>query len=322
MTIIYSKFTLAQINIKKIMKIISCSNAINFVKGITVLNRESIIYTKISHFEDNEVHIEIDKYEKLLDENVLIVQSLSNNVNDTIIELLFTLDVIKNLNPKSINVLLTYMGYSRQDIVENINESFSAKIIANLLSLSYISRIFTIDIHAQQILGFFNVPTINISTNDFIADLIKKNYDSEKSLLVSPDTRNVKNVIKLSDKMGFDYSIAIKYRPQANENKILSLLGHDIKGKDCIIFDDIIDSAGTLCNVAEKLAKQESNNIYAYITHGVLSKKSVERIKNSYIKKLYISNTIDFSEKIKDLKNVEIYSISDYCIKNINKYIK
>lgn len=304
------------------MKVISCSNAINFVENITSLNKENIVYTNVSHFEDNEACVKINEYEKLFGENILVVQSLSNNVNDAIIELLFTLDIVKNCNPKSINVLLTYMGYSRQDRVENINESFSAKIIANLLSLPYISKIFTIDIHAQQTLGSFNVPTINISTNDFIADLVKNKYDSKKSLLVSPDTGNVKNVIKLSDKMGFDYSIAIKYRPQANENKILSLLGHDIKGKDCIIFDDIIDSAGTLCNVAEKLAKQESNNIYAYITHGVLSKKSVERIKNSYIKKLYISNTIDFSEKIKDLKNVEIYSISDYCIKNINKYIK
>ena len=203
------------------------------------------------------------------------MEFLANNVNDTIIELLFTLDIVKNCNPKSINVLLTYMGYSRQDRVENINESFSAKIIANLLSLPYISKIFTIDIHAQQTLGSFNVPTINISTNDFIADLVKNKYDSKKSLLVSPDTGNVKNVIKLSDKIGFDYSIAIKYRPQANENKILSLLGHGIDGKDCIIFDDIVDSAGTLCNVAERLAKQGSNNIYAYITHGVLSKKSI-----------------------------------------------
>lgn len=304
------------------MKILSCNNAINFVSQITNIDKSNIIFNKIKNFEDKEICVEVEEYKELLNEDVLIIQSLSNNVNDSIIELLFTLEIVRNSVPKSINILLTYMGYSRQDRIENINESFSAKVISNLLSLPYISRIFTVDIHAKQTLGFFNIPAINISTNDFILDLIKNKYDIENTVLVSPDTGNVKTVIKLADKINTDYNVAIKYRPKANENKILSLIGHSIEDKDCIILDDIVDSGGTLCNVAEKLAKQGANNITAYITHAVLSSKAIDRIKNSYITKLYISNSIDCNEKIKELKNVEIFSISDFCINTINKYIK
>ena len=217
------------------------------------MNKSDIICADVSYFEDRETFVKINDYEKLANENILIVQSLSNNVNDSVIELLFVLDIVKNNNPKSINVLLTYMGYSRQDRIEDLNESFSAKIIAKLLSLSYISKIFTVDIHSQQTLGFFDVPIINISTSDFVANIIENNYSNKNVVLISPDIGNIKNIVKLSNKMNFNYNIAIKYRPKANENKILSLFGDCVKGKDYIILDDIIYSAGTLCNVVEKL---------------------------------------------------------------------
>ena len=249
------------------------------------MNKSDIICADVSYFEDRETFVKINDYEKLANENILIVQSLSNNVNDSVIELLFVLDIVKNNNPKSINVLSTYMGYSRQDRIEDLNESFSAKIIAKLLSLSYISKIFTVDIHSQQTLGFFDVPIINISTSDFVANIIENNYSNKNVVLISPDIGNIKNIVKLSNKMNFNYNIAIKYRPKANENKILSLFGDCVKGKDYIILDDIIDSAGTLCNVVEKLLEQKPNNIYTYITHGVLSKKSLDRINNLCIKK-------------------------------------
>ena len=173
------------------------------------MNKSDIICADVSYFEDRETFVKINDYEKLANENILIVQSLSNNVNDSVIELLFVLDIVKNNNPKSINILLTYMGYSRQDRIEDLNGSFSAKIIAKLLSLSYISKIFTVDIHSQQTLGFFDVPIINISTSDFVANIIENNYSNKNVVLISPDIGNIKNIVKLSNKMNFNYNIVI-----------------------------------------------------------------------------------------------------------------
>lgn len=303
------------------MKILSCQNAKIFTESINIINKEDIIYNFVTNFEDNEINVKINNFQKLNNEDVLIIQSLSNDVNLSIIELLFTLDIVRSCTPKSISLLLTYMGYSRQDRIEAPNESFSAKVIANLLSLHYITRIYTINIHAQQTLGFFSIPAINISINELIIKLIEKEYNKNNVVLVSPDVGNIKNIIFLSDNINVDYNMAVKYRPKANENKILSMIGHDIVNKDCIIVDDIIDSAGTLCNVAEKLAQQGANSISAYITHPVLSKKSIDRLNNSHLTTLYIGNTIDSSDKIQLINNIEVFDLSNFCLQKILQFI-
>lgn len=297
------------------MKVIICSNAIEFGQDINIIEQKNIIYNNVSRFEDNEILVKINN-EDLDNQEVLIIQSISNNVNDNLIELLFTIDIVKNLNAKSIKVLLTYSGYSRQDKIESLHESYSFKIISKILSQQNISKIFLIDIHALQTVGFFDIPCENIIIQDFICELIKDKY--KNPILISPDVGNVKNIIQISNKLNMEYNVAIKYRPKANENKILSLVGSNVENKDCIIVDDIIDSAGTLCNVAEKLAKNGANNIVAYITHPVLSKKSFERIKNSYITELYVSNTINIQDKIQFLDSkIKIFSISNWIIKKI-----
>ncbi|MDR2760791.1 MAG: ribose-phosphate diphosphokinase [Rickettsiales bacterium] len=296
------------------MKILSCGGARNFVNSINCFDRRNIIHNTVSHFEDGEMCVKIDNHRDLFNENVLVVQSLSNNVNDALMELLFTLDVVRNALPKSIGILLTYMGYARQDRLENLNESFSAKVTANMLSLPFVSRIFVVDIHSAQSLGFFNLPATNIATSEFVLEDIKKKNNLSNVVLISPDAGGVKTIIKLSDILDADYNIALKYRPRANENKILSMVGHALENRDCILVDDIVDSAGTLCNVAEKLAKSGANSIIAYITHPVLSPKAKDRIKRSHITKLYLGNTIDCAKKIENLKNVEVLSLSDFCV--------
>ena len=300
------------------MKLLICSNVEEFANDITIIGKKDIIYNQLSRFEDGEMVVKIDNIKKLNNEDVLVIQSISNNVNDSLIELIFTLDVLKNANTKSIKLLLTYAGYSRQDRVSSFNESFSFKIVGEMLSKYFISKIYLVDIHAPQTIGFFNVPCINIDVQDFICDLIKDKY--KDPLLVSPDVGNVKTIISASQKLDIEYSVAIKYRPCPNENKILSLVGASVENKDCIIIDDIVDSAGTLCNVAERLAKNGANNIVAYITHPVLSKKAFERIKNSYITKLYVSNTINSLNKIEEISSkVEVFSLTDWVL---NKIIK
>ena len=298
------------------MKLLICSGATEFSDNLGVVDENSEVHNTVFRFEDNEMCVRIDDLKSLINEDVLVVQSLSNTVNDNIIELLFTLDVLKNIDTKSVKLLITYAGYSRQDRVEGINESFSFKVLAKMLSNQNLNKIYFVDIHASQTAGFFDVPAINIDTQDFVCDLIKNKY--ENPLLISPDVGNVKKIVSLSNKMSLDYSIAIKYRPRPNENKILSLVGASVENKDCIIIDDIIDSAGTLCNVAERLAKNGANNIIAYKTHPVLSKKSFERINNSYFTKLYVSDTINTKEKIELISGkVSVFSVADYVLSKI-----
>lgn len=306
--------------IRENMKILSCSNAKNFVNNLTKFNKKDIYFTSISNFEDGETLVTLDRPTELQGEVVLVVQSLSNDVNNALIELLFTLEALNNSAPKTIYLLITYMGYSRQDKVDHLGESFSAKVVADLVSRNYIKRLFVIDLHASQTLGFFGIPSINLNPDEFIIDEIKNNYNLEDVVLISPDTGNVKSIIAISNKINVDYSIAIKYRPAANQNKILSMIGYDIKDKICIIIDDIIDSGGTLCNVAEKIAKQGAKNIIAYITHPVLSSKAMPRINESYLTKLMVSDSIDASYKINDSKKIEVFSLSDWCLEKIKEH--
>lgn len=303
------------------MKIVSCSNTNNFVNTLQNFNKNNIIFNSISKFEDGEMLVKIENEKDLKNEDVLVIQSISNNVNDAIIELLFTLNIVKNSMPKSVFLLITYAGYSRQDRIENLNECFSSKVLFNLLSYNFLSRVFIVDIHAPQTMGFFNVPNINILVKDFIIKYIRDNFDLKNAVLISPDIGNAKNVINIASCIGIEYGIAIKYRPKANENKIISLIGADVSEKNCIIIDDIVDSAGTLCNVANVLKQNNANIINAFITHPVLSEKSVGRIKDSSLNNLYICNTIDCSKKIKNIDNIKLLSISDWCLNEIYKFV-
>jgi ribose-phosphate pyrophosphokinase len=303
------------------MKILCCSNAKNFVKNLTKFDASEVHHTKISQFEDGELHLRIENEKILQGEKVLVVQSISGNVNDAIIELLFAMDMVNSLATKEIYLLITYMGYSRQDRVELADEAFSAKIVADLLSRRYVKRLFVVDLHASQTLGFFGVPSINLNTDEFIMEEIRKKYKSDEIVLVSPDTGNVKSIISIANTLDTEYAVAIKYRPMANENKILSIVGHSVENKICIIIDDIVDSAGTLCNVAERLAKQGAKNIIAYITHPVLSSKAMDRINSSYLKELFVGDTIDCRDKIDINSNrVKIFSVADWCVGKVFEY--
>ena len=304
------------------MKIVSCSNALYFIKSLNKISKKDLIGSTSSKFEDGEMLVKIDDLESLHNKNVLVIQSISGNVNDSIMELLFTLDLVSSAIPKSIHLLITYLGYSRQDRMLDSKEAFSLKVLLKLLSIKYISKIFVVNIHAPQTMGFFDIPSMDILAEDIIIENIQKRFNTDNIVLVSPDIGNAKNTINMSNKMNVEYTIGIKYRPKANESVILSLNGCDVKGKTCIIYDDIIDSAGTLCNVADLLKQQGAERIYGFIVHGVLSQKSFNRINNSPINKIFITNTIDFSEKLRYSTKLEMISITDWCIDYIRKYVK
>jgi ribose-phosphate pyrophosphokinase len=214
------------------------------------------------------------------------------------------------------------MGYSRQDRIESLSDAFSARIVAQMLSLSFINRLFIVDLHASQSLGFFSIPSLNLNVDEFIVKDIVNKYNLDDIVLISPDTGNVKSIITIANKINVEYSIAIKYRPQANENRILSMVGYDITDKICIIIDDIVDSAGTICNVAEKIAKRGAKDIIAYITHPVLSGKAIDRINNSHLTKLFVSDSIDLKEKASASRKIQEFSIADWCLEQISYYTK
>ena len=296
------------------MKLLICSNVNEFAREITLFNKEDIFYTSISNFQDGEMEVKIEEYKKLKNEDILIIQSTTNSNN--LIEVLFAIDILNRIGVKSIKILFTYLIYSRQDRIDSLDKSLSFKVIMDMFLNKNISKIYVINLHSPQTINAFSIPSINIEVYDFIMEMIQNKY--KNPLLISPDVGNSKTIINLSQKTGIEYNIALKYRPKANENKILSFVGSDIVNKDCIIIDDIVDTAGTLCNVAELLAKKGANSIDAYITHGVLSPKSIDRINNSYFKKIYISNTINTKEKLEKInKKVEIFSLTNWILNKI-----
>jgi ribose-phosphate pyrophosphokinase len=304
------------------MKILSCLSSVNFVNNLSSIDRKDILFTEISSFEDGEKLIRIKNQDLLRGEKVLVIQSLSGNVNDSLMELLFALDIVRNSVPSEVYLLITYMGYSRQDRIESLTDAFSARIVAQMLSLNFIGRLFVVDLHAPQSLGFFSIPSVNLNVDEFIVKDIVNKYNLDDIVLVSPDTGNVKSIIAIANQINVEYSIAIKYRPQANENKILSMVGYDVADKICIIIDDIVDSAGTLCNVAEKVAKKGARDILAYITHPVLSGRALERINNSHITKLFVSDSIDLKEKASASRKIQEFSIANWCLEKILHYTR
>jgi ribose-phosphate pyrophosphokinase len=298
-----------------IMKILACSAAQHFVHNFSQVDSADILYTEVTSFQDGEKLVRLPQWNVLSGEEVLVVQSISGSVNDALLELLFTLDIVHNAVPASIDLLITYLGYSRQDRLENLTEAFSAKVVARILSLSYIQRLLVVDLHSPQALGFFSIPSINLNSDEFLLKKIAANHSRDNLLLVSPDTGNVKSIINMANSLQVDYSIAIKYRPRANENKILTMVGQDITDKTCVIIDDIIDSAGTLCHVAEKLAQKGANSIVAYVTHPVLSEGALDNINNSHISKIFVGDTISTKNKIS--RKLEVFSIADWCLEKV-----
>ncbi|MDR0968194.1 MAG: ribose-phosphate diphosphokinase [Holosporaceae bacterium] len=303
------------------MKILVCRNACEFASNLTNVEKSDIFYTTASNFEDGELLVKINDGKKLQGQKVLIIQSISGAVNDAFMELAFAMDTVRACAAEEIYLLVTYLGYSRQDRVETPAESFSSKTIASFLSRDYVKRLFLINLHAPQTLGFFSVPSVNFSADELLLEKIKEKYNPSDVVLISPDTGNAKSVISIANKLNADYAVAMKCRPAANESKILSIIGSEVKGKICVILDDIVDSAGTLCNVAAKLAEQGAKEVTAYVTHPVLSKKAIGRINESRFSKLYVGDTISSKEKIAACEKIETFSVADWHLRKILEMI-
>ncbi|MGX1902108.1 ribose-phosphate diphosphokinase [Thermolongibacillus altinsuensis] len=256
----------------------------------------------VSRFSDGEIQINIE--ESIRGCDVYVIQSTSSPVNEHLMELLIMIDALKRASAKTINIVMPYYGYARQDRKARSREPITAKLVANLLETAGASRVITLDLHAPQIQGFFDIPIDHLMGVPILADYFK-NKQLEDIVIVSPDHGGVTRARKMADRLKAPIAIIDKRRPKPNVAEVMNIIGN-VQGKVAILVDDIIDTAGTITLAANALAEHGAKEVYACCTHPVLSGPAIERIKNSKIKELVVTNTIALTEEKKIDKIVEL----------------
>ena len=301
------------------MKILACNSNKELAEAISSYVGVKLADATIRKFADGEIFVKIN--ENIRGEDVYIIQSTSPPVNDHLMELLITIDAARRASAKRITAVIPYFGYGRQDRKDEGRTSISAKLVANLITSSGANRVVTTDLHAGQIQGFFDIPLDNLfSVNEMIQDMEKISFEKNTLAIVSPDVGGVVRARAFAKRINASLVIIDKRREKAGESEVMNIIG-EINNKTCILLDDIADSAGTLCNAAIALKKNGAKEIYSYIVHGVLSKDAVEKIKNSDIKELVLTDSIQASEKVRNTKNIRHISIAPLmgeAIKRIN----
>ena len=298
------------------MKILSGTSNPKLSKDICKQLKLKLVNTNIKRFADGEIYVEIN--ENIRGNSVFVIQSTSNPANDNLMELLLVIDALRRSSAKNITAGIPYFGYARQDRKVVPRTSISAKVVANLITNAGAGRVVTVDLHAGQIQGFFDMPVDNLFTTPLFAKYIKKNFKNKNLICVSPDVGGVQRTRGLATKIKADLAIIDKRRPKPGQSQVMNIIGN-VKGKTCIIVDDIIDSGGTIVNAASALKKNGATDVYVFITHAVLSKDASEKIKKSKVKKLIITDTIDNSKKIKNNNKIQVLSISSLMAEAIKR---
>jgi ribose-phosphate pyrophosphokinase len=289
------------------MKIIAGNSNLPLSSDVGKYLQIDLANATIRRFADEEVYVEIK--ENIRGEDVFVIESTSFPANDNLMELLVIIDALKRASAKRITAVLPYFGYARQDRKPGPRTPISAKLVANLISTAGADRVLTVDLHAEQIQGFFDIPTDNLFAGPVFSRDIKDQFDLSNLVAVSPDIGGVVRARAIASKFGASIAIVDKRRPKAGESEVMNIIG-EVDGKDCIILDDIIDSAGTICNAADKLIEIGAKSVTAYVTHGVLSGKALSRIKDSKLKEVVITDTINNTENAKELEKIRIIPIS------------
>ncbi len=250
---------------------------------------------QVRRFADNEVFVTID--ENVRGEDVFIIQSTSYPANDNLMELLICIDALKRASGKRITAVVPYFGYARQDRKTGGRTPISAKLVANLITRAGADRVLTMDLHAGQIQGFFDIPTDNLLPTPLLAADIRENYKkTDELMIVSPDVGGVVRARALAKRLDADLAIVDKRRSGPGQSEVMNIIG-DVQGRRCILFDDIADSAGTLCNAAEALMANGAADVAAYVTHGVLSGAAYDRIGKSVLTELVVTDSIEQPEE-------------------------
>ena len=261
----------------------------------------------IRRFADEEVFVEIQ--ENVRGEDVFIIQSTSFPANDNLMELLITIDALRRSSARRITAVIPYFGYARQDRKPGPRTPISAKLVANLIEAAGADRVLTLDLHAGQIQGFFDIPTDNLFGAPVFVDDIKARFNGDDLMVVSPDVGGVVRTRALGKRINADLAIVDKRRERAGESEVMNIIGY-VSGRKCLLVDDIVDSAGTLCNAAAALMENGASSVSAYVTHGVLSGTATDRVNNSVMEKLLITDSIQPSEEVINSDKFSVITIA------------
>ena len=261
----------------------------------------------IRRFSDLEVWVEI--HQNVRGEDVFVIQSTSYPANDNLMELLITIDALKRASARRITAVMPYFGYARQDRKVGPRTPISAKLVANILAVAGAGRVLSIDLHSGQIQGFFDIPVDNLYSAPVFAKDMQTRYPQENLMFVSPDVGGVVRARAIAKRLDADLAIVDKRRERAGVSEVMNIIG-DVEGRHCIIIDDIVDSAGTLCNAAEALVKVGAKSVGAYIIHGVLSGGAVDRIEASVLNEVVITDSIRPSEAVRMAQKIRVLTIA------------
>ena len=289
------------------MKLVTGNSNLKLADGISKYVGLELSNCDVKRFADNEIFVEMK--ENVRGEDVFVIQSTSYPANDNLMELLIIIDTLRRASAKRITAVLPYYGYARQDRKPGPRTPITSKLVANMIDKAGADRIVTVDLHAGQIQGFFDIPTDNLFAAPVLVEDIKSKLSKDTPIIVSPDVGGVVRARIIAKRIGADLAIVDKRREKAGESEVMNIIG-DVEGRECFMIDDIVDSAGTLCNASDALIKQGATKVYSYVTHGVLSGKAVERVNNSSLTKLLITDTIEESDAVKKSDKIDVISIS------------
>ena len=289
------------------MKILTGNSNKPLAEAISAKLALPLVKANIRRFSDNEIFVEI--LENVRGEDVFVIQSTSFPANDHLMELLITIDALRRSSARRITAVIPYYGYARQDRRTGSRTPISAKLVANLITNAGAHRVLTLDLHAGQIQGFFDIPLDNLYAGPVFSKDIKETLTNRSLTVVSPDTGGVVRARAIAKRIDADLAIIDKRREAAGVSEVMNVIG-DVKNRDCILIDDIVDSAGTLCNAAVALMDQGAKSVSAYVTHGVLSGGAVARVAASPMEKMVITDSIMPTEAVRVSPNIRPLSIA------------
>ena len=289
------------------MKLLAGNSNLPLAEAMASYLGTSLTQAHIRRFNDMEIFVEI--MENIRGEDVFFIQSTSYPANDNIMELLICLDALKRSSARRVTAVIPYYGYARQDRKPGPRTPISAKLVADLIGAAGADRVLTLDLHAGQIQGFFDVPVDHLYAAPVLVRDIQQRYQGRDLMIVSPDVGGVVRARNFAKRLEADLAIVDKRRERAGVSEVMNIIG-SVEGRDCILVDDIVDSGGTLCNAAEALKKEGARSVSAYITHGVLSGKAVERVAGSVLDELVITDSIGVRPDMREAHNIRVVTIA------------
>ena len=289
------------------MKVLTGNSNRPLAEAVCACLNSPLTNASVKRFSDMEVFVEI--HENVRGEDVFVIQSTSYPANDNLMELLVTLDALRRASARRVTAVVPYYGYARQDRKSGSRTPISAKLVANLITVAGADRVLTLDLHAGQIQGFFDIPTDNLFAAPVFTKDIQERFNGEQLVIVSPDVGGVIRARSIAKRLNADLAIIDKRRERAGVSEVMHVIG-EVKGRHCIMVDDIVDSGGTLCNAAVALMEKGAQSVEAYVTHGVLSGGAVARITSSALNSLVTTDSIMATEAMRVARNIRQITIA------------